>query len=445
MAELCRFRNNFYDCLSARADALFELIDDVCTPITVAGIAHLTLASTSWRGHGAAYAALADGVIDVEQARDVLAEHRPCSWDANFAIDASTWPRCDAECSPGRGFYYHPSRHSAGQPIVAGWCYSWLVGLSDQPNSWTAPTDVVRLNVGDNINTIAAAQIHTASGRLDGSQTQALFAFDGGYDPVQLTVECAQVPAQILVRIRDDRSFWGRPTPQTANSKGGRPRRHGARFRCADRTTWPTPDATLTCDDAVYGHVEVSAWHHLHPKQRTYRDGHHLAIIEGTAIRLAVSCLPGRGHRAPKILWLWWHGPNPGACDLDRIWQAYIRRFDIEHMLRFSKQTLGWTTPKLRTPQQADRWTWIIAAAWTQLLLARPLVADHHLPWQPPLPPQKMTPGRVRAGFGHLAQHLPTPARPPKPCRAGPGRPPGSRNQPTPRYPALKKSDLQTI
>jgi hypothetical protein len=30
------------------------------------------------------------------------------------------WDRCDAECSPERGFYYHPSRHSAGQPIVAG-------------------------------------------------------------------------------------------------------------------------------------------------------------------------------------------------------------------------------------------------------------------------------------------------------------------------------------
>jgi hypothetical protein len=36
-----------------------------------------------------------------------------------YAVDVSVWPRCDAECSPLRGFYYHPSRHSAGQPIVA--------------------------------------------------------------------------------------------------------------------------------------------------------------------------------------------------------------------------------------------------------------------------------------------------------------------------------------
>jgi hypothetical protein len=36
-----------------------------------------------------------------------------------FAVDVTTWPRCDPECSPERGYY--PSRHSVGQPIIAGW------------------------------------------------------------------------------------------------------------------------------------------------------------------------------------------------------------------------------------------------------------------------------------------------------------------------------------
>src|SRR5215211_8586141 len=46
-----------------------------------------------------------------------------------YAVDVSVWPRCDAECSPERGYYYHPSRHSAGQPIVAGWAYQWIARL----------------------------------------------------------------------------------------------------------------------------------------------------------------------------------------------------------------------------------------------------------------------------------------------------------------------------
>ena len=44
----------------------------------------------------------------------------PADWPLVFAVDASTWDRCDAECSPERGFYYSASKHSAGQPIVAG-------------------------------------------------------------------------------------------------------------------------------------------------------------------------------------------------------------------------------------------------------------------------------------------------------------------------------------
>lgn len=37
------------------------------------------------------------------------------------------------------------------------------------------------------------------------------------------------------------------------------------------------------------------------------------------------------------------------------------------------KQTLGWTTPKLREPAAADRWTWLVVAAHAQLSVLRGL------------------------------------------------------------------------
>ncbi len=46
--------------------------------------------------------------------------------------------------------------------------------------------------------------------------------------------------------------------------------------------------------------------------------------------------------------------------------RLHIRRFDLEHTFRFLKQTLGWTTPRVRHPEQADRWTWLAVAAFTQ-------------------------------------------------------------------------------
>jgi hypothetical protein len=434
-----------YDCFDRRADALFDLVDGICTPVTVAGVAYVSLAPGARRGHGAAYAALSAGRIDTDMLREVLAVARPVGWLPDFAVDASVWARCDAECSPQRGFYYHPSRHSNGQPIVAGWCYSWLVALSGGSDSWTAALDARRLAVADNLNLVAAEQIRQALPRLGPLPVAALFAFDGGYDPVQLSVEMAGSGAQIVVRVRNDRKYFARPVPRPGGRRGGAPRRHGARLSCADPQTWPEPDLWLQVDDDAYGRVQVAAWHRLHPHQRTYREpGGAMTIVEGTLIRLQVSRLPGRRDREPKTLWLWWHGDDESGLDLDRVWRAYIRRFDIEHTFRFAKQALGWTTPKLRTPEQADRWTWLILAALTQLRLARTLVADHRLPWQPPLPAAAMTPGRVRRGFGHLLPRIGSPATWPKHTRPGPGRPKGSRSTPAARHPAIKKPQVKT-
>ena len=121
-------------------------------------------------------------------------------------------------------------------------------------------------------------------------------------------------------------------------------------------------------------------------------------------------------------------------------WRAYLRRFDIEHTFRFVKSTLGWTTPALQTPEQADRWTWLVVAAYTQLRLARGLVDDQRLPWERPRDPAKLTPARVRRGFRRLRPTLGTPASAPKSDTPGPGRPKNTRRPPRTRYPAVKKA-----
>ncbi|WP_410647203.1 hypothetical protein [Amycolatopsis sp. cmx-4-54] len=83
-----------------------------------------------------------------------------------------------------------------------------------------------------------------------------------------------------------------------------------------------------------------------------------------------------------KPVWLWWSRIDATTEDVDRCWQAFLRRFDIEHTFRLFKQTLGWTAPKLRDPDAADRWTWIVLAAHTQLRLTRHLATDLRRPWE---------------------------------------------------------------
>ena len=128
-------------------------------------------------------------------------------------------------------------------------------------------------------------------------------------------------------------------------------------------------------------------------------------------------------------MWLWSSGTGAAPGEVDHLWQAFLRRFDLEHTFRLFKQVLGWTAPKLRDPAAADRWTWLIIAAHTQLRLARPLAADLRRPWERPAPPGRLTPARVRRGFRNIRAKLPCPAGAPKPGKPGPGRPPGSRNR----------------
>lgn len=114
---------------------------------------------------------------------------------------------------------------------------------------------------------------------------------------------------------------------------------------------------------------------------------------------------------------------------VDRCWQSFLRRFDIEHTFRLFKQTLGWTKPRLRSFEAADRWTWLVIAAYAQLRLARPLAADLRRPWEKPTEANKLTPSRVRRGFRNLRTKTGSPAGAPKPSRPGPGGPPGSKNR----------------
>ncbi len=441
---LVGFRQDLHNSLFGWADALFELCDAVLSAAgPVASVPALSLDPVFRRSHGSLYKALARGSIDTDWLRRALVAHRPASWPRVFALDASTWARCDAECSPERGFHYSASRHSAGQPIVAGWSYQWISQLDWAPDSWTAPLDVMRIKPDMDVSTATVEQVKRLVGLLPDDGDVPMFVFDAGYDPIAISHGLAGTRAQALVRIRSDRVFHPDPAPRLPGAMG-RPRRHGPRFALSDPTTWTDPDAELVTHDERHGHVRVQAWSGLHPKlhgRGRWAGPDGTPIVRGTVIRVDIEHLSKVATRAHKTLWLWWSGP--GEADLDLCWRAYLRRFDIEHTFRFVKSTLGWTTPALCNPEQADHWTWLIVAAYTQLRLARSLVRDLRLPWEKPRDPAHLSPARVRRDFRRLRLTIGTPASPPKSRTPGPGRPKGTRKPPRTRHPAVKKATRQ--
>jgi hypothetical protein len=250
-----------------------------------------------------------------------------------------------------------------------------------------------------------------------------------GLDLTRLAWLLRDLPVDVTGRLRSDRVMYF-PVPPRAPGASARPPRHGDRLGLSEPATWPGPAATAVTETSRYGTARAMAWPRLH-QQLARRPAweHHegeLPVIEGTLIRLQVDRLPGCRDAEP--LWLWSSRAAAGEEDVNRAWQAFLRRFDIEHTFRFLKQQLGWTRPKLRDPAAADRWTWLVIAVYAQLWLARDLAADIRLPWQRPCPPGRLFPTRVRRGFRRIRQDLPVPASAPKPSRPGPGRPAGSKN-----------------
>lgn len=322
------FRRSLYECLHLRSDALFELADAILTADeAMPSPAHLSLQPAYRRGWGSLYAALDRGRIGTEALRKLLARHPLASGGVDeplvFAVDASVWPRCDAETSPERGFYYHPSRHSAGQPIVAGWAYQFVAQLGFARESWTAV-----------VNAVATEQLGALLGRLESGGNCPLFVFDAGYDPVKLQRGLEGSACQILARLRAGRRFYGAPSLCAPPENIGRPRRHGPKMKCSDPSTWPEPSSEHACEDTGYGSVRVRAWENMHPKVQNHTakgSRGPLPIVVGTLVLVEVERLPrGERRREPKVLWLWWHGPEGTKPDLGLLWRAYVRRFDLE-------------------------------------------------------------------------------------------------------------------
>ncbi|MEU9493292.1 NF041680 family putative transposase [Streptomyces sp. NPDC048215] len=452
-AELSGFRMGLYACLTGRRDALFELSDALlCADGPVRTLVELSLEPEHRRGHGALYGGLNHGDLDMARLRRTLAGlplPRTSEGRLVLAVDVSTWSRPDANTSPDRMFCHTYGRGRGSAQMIPGWPYSFVAALEQGRTSWTALLDVVRLCPWDDAIAVTAAQVRDVlqrlyvTGQWQVGDPPVLVVLDAGYDVTRLAFLLADLPVELLGRMRSDRVLYFPPPPQPPANRRRKPKR-GAEFAFEAAATQPVPSVTTVSDTTHYGKALASAWDRLHPLlvRRSAWVGHpegELPVIEGTVVRLQVDHL--RGDHDPRPVWLWWSGTAATADDVDRLWRAFLRRFDLEHTFRMLKQTLGWTAPKLREPAAADRWTWLVIAAHTQLRLARPLAEDLRNPWERPARQGRLTPARVRRRFRRLHGKKPQPVSAPKSSVAGPGQPIGTQNKRRAREHPVRKQD----
>ena len=365
-------------------------------------------------------------------------------------MDVSPWLRPDAPTSPDRLFCHVHGRAKGNAQMIPGWPYSFVAALETGRSSWTAVLDAVRLGPADDATAVTAAQLRDvvdrliAAGHWRPGDPNIVIVADTGYDITRLAHVLADLPVELVGRLRSDRVLRPPKPPAPARHDRAPPPKHGPEIALDKPATWPTPRA----------HEQ----HRHHPLR--HRGGHQpgtgstprlthrgcwidhegeLPIIEGTLIRLQVEHLPG--DRDPKPVWLWTSitGATAGRCG------PLVAGLPAPFRPRTHVQAVQ-ADPRLDHPElrDPDAGRPLDLAGHRRAHPTTPgptLVADLRRPWERPAPPGRLTPARVRRGFRNIRPTTLLPARAPKPSRPGPGRPPGSRN----RHPATSHDVGKTV
>lgn len=436
-AALRQLRQVIYQAiLGRRKDTLFALLDAVTSAPGALPLVHHSLHPLCQRGWASLPAALAHGTLDPDAARRHLIAMRPRAPPGSrplWVIDATTWPRPDAVTSPERTWSHRANRGIPQHGLIPGWEYQWLCALPEPTGSWMLPLDITRRAPSMARPTpLALVQRETALAQLPPDAPWPIVVLDSGYGLEELLCGVRpsapdRLPVSVLVRLNRRRRVEGPPLPYAG--RGRRPT-YGPPIYLSDPTSHPPPDQELLLADPRRGQLTISVWTGV--RVRGAAGAHPFCLV-----RIVMERLP-RSARTPEPLWLAWLEADPPA-DLGLVWACYRQRFTIEHGLRFSKQTLGWTTVRLCDPAAADRWTWLIGLVWWQLWLGRGLVADRRLPWQPAQAAERLTPGRVRQGMGLILAGLGQPTRPLRRRGKSPGRQPGQGPGPKPRQAVARR------
>jgi hypothetical protein len=333
--RLAAFRRELYCCFTARADALFELADGVlCADGPVKTLVGLSMVPEHRRGHGALYDAVNAGRIQIGRLRRAVAGlplPRAADGRLMLAVDVSNWLRPGAVTSPERLFCHVYGRGKGNAQMIPGWPYSVVAALEPGRTSWTAVLDAVRLGPDDDETEVTAAQVRDVVTRLieAGQQKEGdpdiLVVFDAGYDVTRLAWLLADLPAELLGRLRSDRVLYF-PAPPRPPGTNGRPSRHGPELKLAEPGTWPDPPVTTVTQTTRYGAAVARSWDRLHPRLTSRaawqeHDGE-LPVIEGTLTGCRWITCPatatrsryGCGGPAPAPAPATWTGAGRRSC-----------------------------------------------------------------------------------------------------------------------------------
>jgi DDE superfamily endonuclease len=430
ISTLRQFRHDIYQCFRKAPDALFDMVDALITETQAKSFPELSFSPLYQRKWHSLYEALQDGKIDEKMLQEIFIKYIPAPSAGKrliLGIDVTNIERPFSTTSPDRtAMPMHNIPHASPKKTTAitfGWKYSTVVVLPDSPSSWTFTVDQRRVPSDKTDIEVAVEQLQEIVPKLS---LRPLLLFDRGYVSIWLWCMLSKMACDSLGRLKGNQAFYKPAPPHTG--KSGQPRKDGEKLKLNDPSTQKNPDGTWEGTDVKNHSVQVNWWKKMHVKSARWLD---LTIIQ------VVRPQANGSERDPRVSWFAYIGQDIQE-GLEQIALFYGLRFGQEHGYRFKKQSLLWTEPRLRTPQQFDRWSHIVTIVHNLVVLARDLIEGELRPWENKQ--REQTPQQVRRGLAKYLPELGTPALPPKPRGNAPGRSCGSQIPKAERFPVVRKT-----
>ncbi len=422
------FRQQAYDCLERRPDALFGLCDGLLSEAHARSLPELSLSPFFDHTWSSVYAALADGKMDLERLRRLCVRSVLAEWPIDapvwIAVDATSLARLEAHTSEDRGAIHRPNLPLCDKPISLGWSFSLVGVLPEQPSSWTPPVEIQRISAQETASEVAIEQLRRLKPLF--GKRQVIVLADRWYGTPEMLRACRELGYRVLIRLKKNRKLYRKPV--RLHPRGPFPK-DGALLQGTRPETQTEPQAQWEGTDAAGRMTTISRWDDVH-----FQQDRELIL---SAIRVERASARDT-KRDPRVSWFL---TLDDVVPLEQVPARYGLRFSEEHVLRFLKQDLRWTAVHVRTPEQFERWSWIVALAFLQLSLARSLGQQALLPWEAKGRPA--TPRQVRRVMPSLLPQVGTPTRPCQPRGKAMGRPKGFHPKSAPRHPVVYKTSTK--
>ena len=459
LEALAQFRQQLYQNFTNRADTLMELVDALCSTPNARSVVEYSLSPCFRRSYSTLFKALDQWVWDNCTLARLLAPLLPRPSKRSFwlfGVDVTPQPRPFAQTLPDRSLVYHPNPLQGNTPVTIGHQYSTVALLSETqaPHSpaWVVPLSCARVASADDKEIVGATQIDALllDQTLPFHDGLCVEVADSKYSkPAYLHAHRRHANLVTIVRVACNRTFYRSPQADQQHSGAGHPRWYGARFSLSDPSTWPEVDNHVVTQHVSRRgkqyRVEIDSWQNCLMRGQRTPEALPMQNYPFTLLRIMFYDQAGQAaFRRP--LWLIVVGERRHELNALDSYQAYGRRYDLEHFFRFGKQHLSLSDFQTPEVEREEAWWQVVHIAYAQLWLARDVAEALPRPWERNLPmiqARKLSPTLVQRDFGRILRQIGTPAKAPKVRGISAGRRKGVRLPPRPRQKVVVKGRQQ--